>query len=202
MNKIESEVKFFITDRNIIREKILALGADNKGTVFEYNILFDNKNDSLFHKKSILRLRKDKKNRLTLKIPPENTNFQVKSFKELEVNIDDFDTMAVILKSIGFSQKLIYEKYRETLLLDNASFCIDSMPFGNFLEIEAEVHEIQQLSSKIGLCWSKRSILSYFEIFKIIKDKRMLSFNDITFKNFAPLNFQPETIAYLFKSGK
>ncbi len=201
MNKIESEVKFLITDKNIIRKKILNLGAENQGEVFEYNILFDDKNDSLFHKKNMLRLRRDKRNRLTLKIPPENKNVEVKTFKELEVDVDNFDTMTEILNSLGLFPKIIYEKYRETLLLNDSIFCIDSMPFGNFLEIEANEQEIRPLSSKIGLCWPKRSILNYFEIFEIIKDKCMLSFSDITFKNFAPVNFNPKTIAYLFESG-
>ena len=184
MEYIETEVKFYIPNIKSIRSTILDLGADSKGRAFETNLRYENKNNDLIKSKSLLRLRKDTKTTLTFKSRLENEDNEFKSLRELEVEVSDFNRMKLILKALGFHKEQIYEKYRETLILNGTTLCIDTMPFGNFLEIEGEKQAITALAKKIGLDWSKRIILNYLELFERLKNELNLPFSDVTFVNF------------------
>jgi adenylate cyclase class 2 len=70
MQNLEIEVKFYLADIEGMRSKILKLGAKSKGRLFETNILYEDKNNSLIKKKSLLRLRQDEKTIFTLKSRP------------------------------------------------------------------------------------------------------------------------------------
>ncbi len=86
--------------------------------------------------KALLRLRKDKKTTLTYKSSPPPSDKDFKIFKALEIDISDFSTMNQIHEALGFHIEQKYEKWRETFVLDSSQFCLDSMPIGEFLEIE------------------------------------------------------------------
>ena len=201
MQPLEIEVKFYPTDIDPVRNSIIELGADCLGRVFETNIRFEDANKNLIKKGSLLRLRKDKKTRLTFKSKPHDKDRQFKIFRELEVTVSDFSTMNMILESLGYYKEQIYEKWRETFVLDNIEFCIDTMPFGNFLEIEGEKEKIKPLADRIGLKWEKRSILSYLDLFNIIKDELNLTFSDVTFSNFKDVKVDFGKYADLFEAG-
>ena len=189
MEYIETEVKFNLSDVQSVRERIMELGADVKNRVFETNMRFDDVHESLLRNKSLLRLRRDAKNRLTYKSEPAIKDDQFKTFRELEVQVSDFTTMKLILEHLGFHQAQIYEKWRETFIFNDTILCLDTMPFGDFLEIEGKKESIQQLASQIGLLWEKRILLNYLAIFDIIKRQLNLSFYDVTFGNFNNIRF-------------
>ena len=201
MEHLETEVKFFLKDIVTIRNSIAELGADSLGRVFETNILFEDKNNSLLSKESLLRLRKDTKTTLTFKSQPPVKDNQCKILKELEVEVSDCTTMKHILESIGFHNALIYEKWRETFVLKSTNFCIDTMPFGDFLEIEGPKKDLKRLASAINMEWRKRSILNYHEIFTCIKEQLNLSFTDVTFSNFTNVNVDLSRYTHLFEAG-
>ena len=169
LEHFETEVKFLITDAGGLREKLISLGAVSGGNFFETNIRFDNKNKSLFENKSLLRLRKDAKTTLTFKSRPPVKDNQFKIMRELEVEVGDFSIACQILESLGFIKEQIYEKWRETLTIGSTYFCIDKMPYGDFLEIEGQKEEIIKYSSLLGLDWDKRILLNYIELFNILK---------------------------------
>jgi len=187
MEYIETEVKFHLPNIKPIRSIILDLGADSKGRVFETNLRYENKHNDLIKNKSLLRLRKDTKTTLTFKSRLESEDNEFKSLRELEVEVSDFNRMKLILEALGFHKEQIYEKYRETLILNSTTICIDEMPFGIFLEIEGEKQAIAGLAKKIDLDWSKRSILNYLELFERLKKELNLPFSDVTFANFEPI---------------
>ncbi len=187
MEYIETEVKFHLPNIKPIRSIILDLGADSKGRVFETNLRYENKHNDLIKNKSLLRLRKDTKTTLTFKSRLESEDNEFKSLRELEVEVSDFNRMKLILEALGFHKEQIYEKYRETLILNSTTICIDEMPFGIFLEIEGEKRAIAGLAKKIDLDWSTRSILNYLELFERLKKELNLPFSDVTFANFEPI---------------
>jgi adenylate cyclase class 2 len=189
MEHLEIEVKFYLSDMDAIRERILELGAVSMGRIFETNLRFDDADNRLIEKKSLLRLRRDKKTILTYKSEPPFKNDQFKILKELEVEVSDFATMKHILESLGFREEQVYEKWRETFRLNSANLCLDTMPYGDFLEIEGEMEDIKKLASQIGLKWKKRILLNYLAIFDIIKQKSNLPFYDVTFSNFINIRF-------------
>lgn len=184
MEHIETEVKFILSDVQSVRERIVELGVDLKGRVFETNIRFEDIDESLLRKKSLLRLRRDANTKLTYKSEPAIKDDQFKTFRELEVQVSDFTTMKLILEHLGFHQAQIYEKWRETFIFDDTILCIDTMPFGDFLEIEGKKEYIREIASKLGLQWGQRITLNYLAIFDIIRQELKLPFTDVTFDNF------------------
>lgn len=184
MQNLEIEVKFYLTDIAGMRNKILKLGARSKGRLFETNIRYEDKNNSLIKKKSLLRLRQDEKTTFTLKSSPPVKSKDYKIVNELEVEVSDFATMDQILKTLGFHPEQKYEKWRETFILDQTLFCLDSMPYGDFLEIEGQEKEIRYYASEFGLNWQNRIIINYLAIFEIMRKSLNLDFNDLTFNNF------------------
>lgn len=184
MRDLETEVKFHIADAGSLRKKLLSLGAVSGVNLFETNIRFDDKNKSLFKNKSLLRLRKDAKATLTFKSQPPVKDSLFKTLRELEVEVSDFSIACKIIESLGFTKEQIYEKWRETLTIGSTCFCMDKMPYGDFLEIEGQKDEIIKYSSLIGLDWEKRILLNYLELFDILKKSLDLPFSDVTFDNF------------------
>ena len=193
MEKREVEVKFFLDEIDDMRHRIAELGAESMGRVFEYNIRYEDVAHSLIEKHSLLRLRQDQKTMLTFKSKQTSTDRNFKIFNELEVEVSDFKTMDRILTSVGLQAVQRYEKWRETMMLGQTAFFLDTMPYGNFLEIEGPKTDIRHYASRLNLNWRKRIILNYLEIFEILKQKRQLAFHDLTFENFQSdaLNVRP-----------
>ena len=189
MEHLEIEVKFYLSDMDYIRDRILELGAVSRGRVFETNIRFDDADNHLLQKKSLLRLRQDTKTILTFKSEPPFKDDQFKILRELEVEVSNFTTMKRILESLGFREEQVYEKWRETFMLNHANLCLDTMPYGDFLEIEGKKEDIKNLASQIGLKWKKRILLNYLSIFDVIRRKANLPFYDVTFSNFINIRF-------------
>jgi len=189
MEHLEIEVKFYLSDMDATRDRILELGAVSMGRVFETNLRFDDADNRLIEKKSLLRLRRDTKTILTFKSEPPFKNDQFKILNELEVEVSDFTTMKHILESLGFREEQVYEKWRETFRLNSTNLCLDTMPYGDFLEIEGQKEDIKQLAYRIGLKWQKRILFNYLAIFDVIKQKLNLPFYDVTFSNFINIRF-------------
>ena len=184
MEKLEIEVKFYLNDIQSMHKRISGLGARSQGRFFEKNLRFEDVDRTLQLKKSLLRLRQDNKTTLTFKSTPPDHNNQFKILKELEVEVNDFNTMTCILEALGFHCEQIYEKWRETLTIKQTQFCLDRMPYGDFLEIEGREDDIKDFAVRLGLPWGKRILLNYLEIFEILKRKLNLDFTDVTFNNF------------------
>ena len=152
-------MKFYLKDRKAVREKILDLGAESRGRFFESNIRFEDRDKSLVRRRSLLRLRRDDRVWLTFKSEPEEKDPRFKVCRELETEVDDFETMESILNALGFFPDQTYEKYRETLVLGDTQFCLDEMPFGDFLEIEGTKDEILNMVETLRLNWRRESCL-------------------------------------------
>jgi len=192
---LEIEVKFYLDPNGLSRHRILdcikALGGHSDGRIFERNIRFEDTANSLFRRKSLLRLRKDRRTRLTFKSEAHDVSIrdreQFKIFEELEVEVSDFAVTARILEALGFHPVQIYEKWRETFVLGESLICMDTMPFGEFLEIEGSGEIISELAAGIGLDWDRRILENYLGIFAHLKAAMGLPFSDITFNHFKEL---------------
>lgn len=181
---MEHEAKFILTDRQQVRSRIIALNAHSDGRFFETNIRYEDEQNGLASKKKLLRLRQDRKAWLTFKSPPAVIDPEVKTMNEIEVAVSDFETMNQILVAIGFHRAQVYEKWRETFILGDTRFCLDTMPFGEFLEIESTPSQVSALAARLELPWEKRVLDNYLSIFARLKKWEGLSFNDLTFDNF------------------
>ena len=191
---LEIEVKFHLRDIANLQRDIAATGAVSRGRFFETNYRFDDSNDSLLKNASLLRLRHDDCARLTFKAKPRQTDTRFKTYQEYEVIVSDFETMTRILERLGFRRRQVYEKWRETFVLDNTFLCIDTMPFGNFFEIEGTPEAITQFAARLGFDWELRILANYLEIFDLIKRRFDLPFNDVTFRNFKSVQIDIEPV--------
>ena len=185
---LEIEVKFFLDDSDALRQAILNLGGLSFGRFFELNLRFDDKNANLFKNKHLLRLRKDQKNRITVKMPVAASDEQFKTLKEIEIEVDDFEKAIEILNVLGFYEVQRYEKWRETFIIGDTHLLIDTMPYGRFLEIEGEKLQILYLAEKLGLNWNERILANYLEIFEKLKEVSGLNFKDVTFAHFSRIS--------------
>jgi adenylate cyclase class 2 len=189
-NNLEVEVKFLVSDLTAVRERLLTVGAQlDKPRIYEHNIRYDNAWGGLLRKGILLRLRQDKIARLTFKgIPKEEIQSEAKVREELEIEVSDFATTAGILERIGFEERQVYEKYRETFTLGSVEVVLDEMPFGNFVELEGEEELIREAADLLQLVWDERILENYLALMSRLKEHHNLPFEDLTFDNFAGLD--------------
>jgi adenylate cyclase class 2 len=198
---IEHEAKFILTDAKAVRARIIALNGQTDGRFFETNIRFENKKENLKKNGILLRLRKDRKVWLTYKSPSGVTDSGVKSMNEIKVSVSDFTSMSHILEGVGFHHAQIYEKWRETYEINGSHLCLDTMPFGEFLEIEGTPAHVRELSAALGLPWESRVLDNYLTIFARLKQWEDYPFNDLTFDNFKEHGEDLKKYAHLLESG-
>lgn len=185
MDPLEIEVKFHLADIAAMRSNIRTLNPESRGRVFERNLIFDDARSSLRRSRRLLRLRRDRENRITFKMPSDrspSTEFKVR--RELEIGVDDFDAARRIIHALGYRREIVYEKWRETFLLEGVHLCLDTLPFGDFLEIEGEANAIRVCAQRLGLRWEKRILKNYHALFDLVRRRQNLDFSNITFDNF------------------
>ncbi|MCZ7667933.1 MAG: CYTH domain-containing protein [Chloroflexi bacterium] len=98
--------------------------------------------------------------------------------------MSDFGTTAVIFERLGFLPTLVYEKYRETFMLDGVEVVLDEMPYGDFIELEGEEAGIKTAVATLNLPWDKRITTNYLALMAQLKARHHLAFDDLTFANF------------------
>jgi len=201
MDNLEIEVKFFLEDPAAIRAAIVDLGGRSRGRIFESNHILDKPGLDLFRKGALLRLRQADGALLTFKAPPETPDREFKVRREIEVQVSDFTDTRQIMTALGFTTMRIYEKWRETFILGGTYLCLDTLPYGDFLEIEGGAESIRHLSQKLGFAWEQRSVLNYHELFELVKEACQLDFADITFANFEGLAIDFARLRTRFESG-
>lgn len=192
-NNQETEVKLHVPDLGTIQRYLESLGATLKAPrVFERNIRYENAQHSLTPNGIVIRLREDSKIRLTYKGPRAIRN-GIGIREELEVEVSDADTMAQILERFGYRPHMTYEKYRTTYMFKGAEIVLDELPYGSFIEIEADIPTIETILRDLHLASVTRIPISYVSLFEVIKERLKLKFQDLTFDNFAALNL-PESV--------
>jgi len=161
---LETELKFLGVDFTVLRQRLKDLGADSRGRFLERNAVFDDQKAGLRERNILLRLRRDKEVVLTLKRPAGQESSRVKVREEFEVRVGDFEAMREILRALGYEVWFRYEKIREKWRLGPCEVCLDTLPFGEFVEIEGPETEIAALSVKLGLDKHPASAKTYHDL--------------------------------------
>jgi len=184
-SNLEIESKFFVQSLVPVEARLITLGAiciAPRG--FEYNLRFDNRQASLQRQHKVLRLRKFDDNRLTFKGPGERIA-NAYSRKEVEFVVDDFDQAQQFLECLGYHVAAVYEKYRAMYELGTAVITLDELPYGKFVEIEAENPEqIDIIAVKLGLNPDCAIPASYQGLFEQVKKSMNLSVKNLAFWEF------------------
>ena len=202
MTNQEVEVKFYLHDIDAVRRRITDAGGMFRQRETEANIRMDTGRSALLDAGALLRLRKtDTRCLLTYKEQTAPDGSGCKVYEEWEVTVSDFEKATVILSRIGYRPIQRYEKIRETYAMGEAEVCIDAMPYGNFLEIEASAAVIRDTAARLGFRWEDRILGNYLGIFETLRKRYGLDFNDVTFENFrdSPVDFG--AIVHLFTAS-
>ncbi len=185
---LEIEVKFYVTDLAMVRKRVIAAGSTlKKERVYERNIRYDNMWDGLAVRGAMLRLRQDKKAKMTFKGVPPNTDIsqsQARVREEIEFEVSDFDSADLLLHRIGFIPRQTYEKYRETFQLGDVEIVLDEMPYGDFIELEGAEEDICTVADQLDLAWDERILTNYLGLFAQLNTHHDLELQDLTFANF------------------
>jgi adenylate cyclase class 2 len=184
----ELEVKFYISNIEALRERLVAAGAAQiQPRTYELNLRFDTPDGQMTRAHQVLRLRKDRQSRLTYK-GPSATQQGVRARQEIEFTVGDFEAAKAFLAALGYQISMQYEKYRAEYELGGTHVTLDELPYGNFSEIEGpDPATIQAVNRQLGLDWSARVSESYAGLFSRLQDKLDLGFRDLTFQNFENL---------------
>jgi len=176
---LEIEVKFAVVDFGPLRARLQGAGAVFLSRVFEENEVYDAPGGELRAKGVLLRLRRDAKARLTLKLPcGDEAPAGFKTRKELETTVGDFGVAAAIFGHLGYVASLRYEKMRETWRYADALVCLDQLPYGLFVEIEGTPETIAMAAAALGLGMQDASTASYLDLFHAHLDAKGLARSD------------------------
>ncbi len=166
-DNIETEVKLYVPDLDAVAKRLEALGASiSAPRILEKNTRYEDLGGWIASTGTVIRLRQDSRVRLTYKDGERVQGEFGSSRYEVEVEVSDFKKMATILDKLGFHPVLSYEKYRTTYQLDGAEVTLDEMPYGNFVEIEADEDVIGRVVARLELQGARRMIGSYTTLFK------------------------------------
>lgn len=174
---LEVERKYLDANPEEIKTRLSELGATSDGARFEFNIVFDT-SPSILKQKKLLRLRIRASSEaatcvLTWKEPA--SDFPKDNFKrriEFETIVDDPENMVEILRKLGCAPKAVYEKTRESYLIEwqeggetvRVAVELDETPIGNVIELEGDPEAIEKLEVPLGLRSLRKSDKSYHDL--------------------------------------
>jgi adenylate cyclase class 2 len=149
---VEIETKFALETFGPVREALLRAGARRQDRVFEENLVLDTTDRALRQRGLLLRLRRDARGRITLKLPAEpseETGLKVR--RNSKPRSPTWTCWRRFWAIWAFYPALRYEKLRETWLLGETHICLDLLPFGRYLEIEGAAGTIPEVAGRLGL---------------------------------------------------
>jgi len=183
----ETELKFEVENYEKLAKKLLKI-ANFISSAYELTIMYD-ENGKLFKKDARLRLRKivDIRNnmiKIEMSYKKPKTREGVKIEEEYEVEVSNFDEIEKILNEIGFEKVESYERIRDTFEKEGVKITIDSFPFGDYIEIEGDIHKIKQIAKSLGFDFSKNITKSCDDIYVELCQKEGKELKDfIVFEN-------------------
>lgn len=171
----EIEAKVLEIQPMVIVEQLKALGATFDFEDEFFAIYYDDASGSLAGRQQVLRIRKEGKDvRMTFKAPHADTQAGIRTREELEVGIDDFEMMRVILQRLGYVEYLKMRKIRTQYSIGAVHIVIDAhiddLAFiPPYLEIEAPSHEeLFATANLLGITqerlidWSAAQVMDYY----------------------------------------
>lgn len=170
---LEIEVKYLDADHEALRVGLLGIGAERVGRWLESNVVFDDAARNLKAGGTLLRLReKAGRHVLTLKRAAEGpVPAGLKVYEESETDVADRQAMTEILAGLGYFPALRYEKIREKWKRGECVICLDTLPFGSFVELEGAEADIRACASALGLSPQKACTETYHELNRQHREK-------------------------------
>ena len=148
---IEIEKKYRLTkkQRELILQRLPAIGATSQGEEFEENTLY--RGDVLDVGRRVLRLRRVADRAILTYKARFPSSSAIKRQREDETRVSDAEAMDAILAALGFTPALVYEKRRATWRLAETEIALDELPFGLFMEIEGTEADIRKIEQQLAI---------------------------------------------------
>lgn len=148
--EIEKKYRLDETRKAEIIKKLNEIGAVFSHEQFEENYL--HRGGVLDERNATLRLRKMRSETIFTYKEKIKTDEDIKHKIEYETHVADVQEMERIIESLGFRLDVIYEKRRQVWHFDSVEVVLDELPFGLYMEIEGDIHEIEKAEAllKIG----------------------------------------------------
>lgn len=153
MKTQEIECRFLEIDKDKLIQRLLELGATDKGEVLLEEIIMYDSAEEWRKVNKFIRLRKAG-NTSTIAYK-EYKKQAVDGAYEIEFEVDDYEKTVLFFEKIGFKPFRFQQKKRHSFILDDIIFDIDTWPnVPPYLEIEAEsVQDLQKATQVIGYDW-------------------------------------------------
>jgi adenylate cyclase class 2 len=147
--EIEKKYRLSAEQCDEVLGKLSEKGISASKNEFEVNTLYSG--GTLQETHSILRLRRvDNAATLTFKHRIEFSS-GIKQQREEESRVEDPDAIDAILRAVGFTPSLVYEKRRSTFPVEDVELVIDELPFGLYMEVEGNEDSIGRIEKLLGL---------------------------------------------------
>jgi len=168
---VEIEAKLKVDAHDQIEQRLNELGAEFLAEYLQKDWHFDDADLKLAKNDSCLRLRRQLSGRreeifLTYKGPKEKNRF--KRRKEIEIELNDADSIEKLLLALGYEKTLSIEKKRRLWQLGNCEVALDKLPLlGSFIEIEGpDEQAIAEVQKNLGLSGFPHIQKSYAALMK------------------------------------
>jgi adenylate cyclase class 2 len=166
---LEIEAKARIENIGEMKQRILASGGKHISTEAQHDTYFVHPSRDFAQTDEALRIRMvESEHFLTYKGP--KLDRLTKTREEIEIKIDDAESMAKALKKLGFKEVATVSKTRGNYQLDDYYVAVDDVEgLGHFIEIEKhadsyEPEELLEQLKKFGIEESQMERKSYLEL--------------------------------------
>jgi adenylate cyclase class 2 len=153
---MEIEAKLKVESHQRLVKKLAELGAEFLAEQVQTDYYFDDANRTLTATDKCLRVRRALIGRtervlLTYKGPKEK--HELKRRQEIEVEVQDRDSMEKLLSALGYEEVLAFEKKRRLWGLVDCEVALDELPLlGAFVELEGpDANKITDIQKRLGL---------------------------------------------------
>jgi len=182
--KIEREIKIELTEEEFNKLVPQVSGFHLERTFGYFKENFSNIGEGVFPR--IKHIESEKGNGeivLTVKVKKVEDN-RIFEREETEVRIEkgeSLEDLRNILKSLGFTKEVVFEKKRRNLSREDVVISFDVLPFGFFVEFEGEPGAIEKYVREFNLLGKPRIIRSYLGLWEDYKNRNGIKENDCLF---------------------
>ncbi|SRR5258708_613896 len=178
---MEQEIKIKIENPEELISKLTALKAEKIGQNFQRTTRMDTPNMDLEKNGTFLRVRTGYKNTVTLKKHLKESSKEVFEREEIETEVKDTNKLADIFANLGFTKRLIMEKYRMDFKYKDLTISIDELPFGFYVELEGEPEEIFKVAKELDFDIANKIMITYWDLFEEYKKQNNVQGENIIF---------------------
>ena len=149
--KIETEKKYRLSPKRLdeITDRLIELKAEFRKEVFEVN--YQHRGGEMDERGATLRLRKIGDFTVLTYKEKIKTEDGTKQRVEYETSVADVDATEKIIERLGYRLTAVYEKRRKYWQLGEVEVVLDELPFGQFMEIEGTIEDIENVEGLLGL---------------------------------------------------